>query len=118
MRPPFSRVRRRVELDRLGRLRRDLLRRLWRLIEAEHPGNYREVCLLQARARVLGIERDRLAQELSRSAKVFLAKLPHHVVSAQDEVVSLDLLHLARPRLGALDDAVSAGDLADDLTDD
>ena len=53
----------RVELNRLARLRGDLLWRHWRLIEAEHPADYREVCQFAACPRVQGIERNRLAQQ-------------------------------------------------------
>ena len=111
-----------VELNRFGRLRGDLLRRLWRLIEAEHPSNDGEVGQLAACPRVQGIERNRLAQQFFRRAEGFVAPLrPHHALGAQNKVVSPNFVGaLAGGRLGLVnvDDTKIAGDFGDDLTDD
>ena len=112
----------RVELNRFGRQRGDLLWRHRRLIEAEHPANYREVCQFAPCTRVHRIERNRLEQHVSRRAKGFAVPLPHHhVVRAQNKVVSSDFLWAlvgGRLSFGNLNNTVSAGDLGDDLTDD
>src|SRR5262245_40683328 len=112
----------RVELNRLAGQRGDPLWRHRRLIEAEHPADYREVCQFAPCTGVHRIERNRLEQPVSRRAKGFAVPLPHHrVVRAQNEVVSPDFLYaLVRSRLSFrnLNNTVSAGDLGDDLTDD
>ena len=59
----------RVELNGLGRLRRNLRQRYWRLVKAEDPTNQSEPSQLAARPRVRRIEVDRLTQHLFCRAK-------------------------------------------------
>src|SRR5262245_25392620 len=111
-----------VELNRLNRVRRNLVWQRGRPIKRVYRADHTEPRELAARPRVQGIEGDRLAQRFLRRAKGCAAILPpHHVTRAQDKVVSLDFIWaLARRQsaLGNLDHAVATGDLGDNLAHD
>src|SRR5262249_35774059 len=72
--------------------------------------------------RIRGIERNRLAQKFFGRAEGFATPLrPHHVLGAQNEVISLNFFGLlagGRPGLVNVNDTKIAGYLGDDLADD